>query len=332
MTGGRGGWALDRPGESDARPRAHRALEVSVRSDGDDTRLVSLTEEDERTGVLHVAGGRVVDLRVVRDERANERGLELLRAARTEDRPLVVTPAERGTTPSPDHIDLRDPGDETARRFWDERVAADLAALDMGCQRGSLPEQTSGPPDLDRVDQRWPELYERDDTTSSEPVDALESPRRWAADRNPAGDGDIGRAANCGDCARAAELRWRGVDAVAGSCRSLEGESTDVMDAWSPGDRVPATFDLVAERLRQLGPGASAVVGIDRHEGGGHWFNAVNDQGVIVAVDAQAGVCKPWPPSVEGLGFDESDAAHADAVFIDAHGHHLHTDELETPS
>lgn len=323
------GRSLDRDRQRDTGPGHRGIVDVASRPDGDDGRLLTLTEGGAPTGVLHVAGGRVVDLRVTRDERAAERGLELLRAARTDDRPLRVTAIEQPRPPSPDHVDLRDPGDATARRFWAERVTPGLAALDVGGERGSRPEQTRAPPDLDRVDRRWPELYQRDDIHPPEAVEPLESPSSWAADRNAGGPGDVGRAANCGDCARAVELRWRGVDAVAGSARRLDGESTEVMDAWSPGDRVPATFDDVADRLGQLGPGASAVVGIDRHEGSGHWFNALNDGGTIVAVDGQSGAWEAWPPSVEGVGVDESEVVRADAIYVDAHGHHLCADELD---
>jgi Papain fold toxin 1, glutamine deamidase len=33
----------------------------------------------------------------------------------------------------------------------------------------------------------------------------------------------------------------------------------------------------IGRRLAELGPGSSAIVGCDWADGGGHWFNAIND-------------------------------------------------------
>jgi hypothetical protein len=60
------------------------------------------------------------------------------------------------------------------------------------------------------------------------------------------------------------------------------------------------------------------VVGRDWKIGGGHWFNAVNYDGKVMAVDGQRGRIENWPPSANGLGFDESTMRRSDAIFFTA--------------
>jgi hypothetical protein len=49
-----------------------------------------------------------------------------------------------------------------------------------------------------------------------------------------------------------------------------------------------------------------------------HWFNAVNDEETVKAVNGQNG--KVCPPSRDGLGFDESRIRRSDAIFFTADG------------
>lgn len=97
------------------------------------------------------------------------------------------------------------------------------------------------------------------------------------------------------------------------------------MEAWSPGDLVPMTFDRIKEQLEELGPGSSTLIGVEWTTGGGHWFNAVNDKGVVVASDGQRGKSESWPPTPAGLGFDEADCRLVEAIVVDPDGKHLTT-------
>ena len=76
----------------------------------------------------------------------------------------------------------------------------------------------------------------------------------------------------------------------------------------------------IGQRLREFGPGSSAVVGFDRQDAPGHWFNAVNHEGTVLAVDGQAALFEEWPPSKDGLGFDESGMSYSDAIHFTATG------------
>ena len=62
------------------------------------------------------------------------------------------------------------------------------------------------------------------------------------------------------------------------------------------------------------------MVGFDRADAPGHWFNAVNYKGTILAVDGQSARFQDWPPSRDGLGFDESEMSYSDAIYFTAGG------------
>ena len=97
-------------------------------------------------------------------------------------------------------------------------------------------------------------------------------------------------------------------------------ESTSVMADWAGANPERATMDQIGDRLQRMGPGSSAIVGCDWSDGGGHWFNVVNDNGTIKAIDGQTGKVENYPPSKEGLGFDQSDISDSEAIFFDSDG------------
>ena len=72
----------------------------------------------------------------------------------------------------------------------------------------------------------------------------------------------------------------------------------------------------IGQCLRELGPGSSAVVGFDSQDASGHWFNAVNHEGTVLAVDGQSARFEEWPPSKDGLGFVESGMSYSDAIYF----------------
>jgi len=82
----------------------------------------------------------------------------------------------------------------------------------------------------------------------------------------------------------------------------------------------------IGRRLRELGPGSSAVVGFDRADAPGHWFNAVNHEGTILAAGGQSARFEDWPPSKYGLGFDESGMSYSDAIYFTADGKAVRND------
>jgi hypothetical protein len=92
------------------------------------------------------------------------------------------------------------------------------------------------------------------------------------------------------------------------------------MKEWAGQSPEKASMGDVERQLKELGPGSSAVVGFDRKDGPGHWFNAVNHEGVVLAVDGQSAHFEEWPPSKPGLGFDEGGMSYSDAIYFTADG------------
>jgi hypothetical protein len=82
----------------------------------------------------------------------------------------------------------------------------------------------------------------------------------------------------------------------------------------------PCAMAQIGRRLAELGPGSSAIVGCDWAGGGGHWFNAVNDAGTVLAVDGQRNRAEPWPPSYRGVRFEETEMTYSDALYFDPDG------------
>ncbi len=168
-------------------------------------------------------------------------------------------------------------------------------------------------------------LYPADYMPSSDPPPSVdgphESPENWVADVNPDRDSP-GRDNNCGECARAVDSTWQGDPAAAAAMSDPDspGEPVDRMTEWAGQAPTEASMSDIQQRLEDLGPGSRAVVGCDWNDGGGHWFNAVNDDGTIKAIDGQSGCVETWPPSTDGLGFDESDMSNSDAIFFTADG------------
>jgi Papain fold toxin 1, glutamine deamidase len=168
-------------------------------------------------------------------------------------------------------------------------------------------------------------LYPADYVPSADPLPSVEgpheSPEQSAADVNPDRDGP-GRDNNCGECARAFDNTWHGNPAAAAAMSNADaaGEPVSRMTEWAGQAPTEASMPDVQQRLEELGLGSSAVVGVDWKDGGGHWFNAVNDGGTIKAVDGQSGLTEKWPPSDNGLGFNETDMSNSDAIFFTADG------------
>ena len=306
-------------------------LELSSTRDADDGRILRLSEGGRPTGVLRVHDGVVTDLRVARDDRAHERVQTLLTQARTDDGgALDVQMREPGRPASPDHVDLRNPDDAVARDYWERAHADDLGSPVETRRTSTDVLHVREAPPMSEVDVRHPGLYERSPQSDTGTGQPFTPPEAWVGDINDSAVPTTGRLVNCGDCARAVESRWRGSDAVAASCLDVEGEPDDVMEGWTRGELVATDFDEVHQRLLDLGPGSSAIVGVDwQSASGGHWFNALNDGGTVRAVDGQSGRIGTWPPSTDELEFSSEDTCRVEAIIVDPQGRHLTADDQE---
>lgn len=120
----------------------------------------------------------------------------------------------------------------------------------------------------------------------------------WIGDINPnfdAFDPESPYCNNCGSCAYAVYQRLEGLSVD--SCASAEniGYNSE-MTALTGMEQVSMSPDEIQEQLLSQGDGAHAIIGIDRAEGPGHWFNAACIDGKVVAIDGQTGEITDWPP------------------------------------
>jgi Papain fold toxin 1, glutamine deamidase len=169
--------------------------------------------------------------------------------------------------------------------------------------------------------ERYPGRYARPTDPPPRVDGPGEHPERWVGGIYPGRDRQE-RPNNCGECARAVDTTWHGTPTAAAELVNprVGGERPAVMSEWAGRSPEPASMADIGRRLRELGHGSSAVVGFDRADAPGHWFNAVNHEGTILAVDGQAARFEDWPPSRDGLGFDENEMSYSDAIYFTADG------------
>ena len=169
---------------------------------------------------------------------------------------------------------------------------------------------------------KYPDEYQRP-THDPPQVDAPhEQPEKWLRDIN-FDAGQPGRRNNSGECSRAVYSTWYGMPKAAAAMADARsgGEPTDRMGEWVGQRPIPASMAEIGQRLTELGHGSSAIVGCDWKESqGGHWFNAVNDGGVLKTVDGQRNRVGSWPPVFREVRFDESLMRFSDATFFDPTG------------
>jgi hypothetical protein len=183
----------------------------------------------------------------------------------------------------------------------------------------SLEKGRPGHPDIHG---RYPSDYKPAKDAPPPRIDGPhDSPEKWLDTINP-DKADDGRSVNCGDCSRSVDGTWHGFPAIAAAIDypRLQGELPSRMTEWAGVPPKTASMADINQRLDDLGPGSSAVVGCDWKTGGGHWFNAVNDGGTVKAVDGQSGKVEAWPPTRKGLGYDESRMRYSDAIYFNPDG------------
>lgn len=126
------------------------------------------------------------------------------------------------------------------------------------------------------------------------PIDKLDD---WLEDINPNFDPfDLKSpyANNCGSCAYAVYQRLEGNNEICATEQNIGYNSE--MEALTGMEQISMSPEDIQARLLEQGDGAHAIIGIDRAVGPGHWFNAANIGGKVVAIDGQSGEILDWPP------------------------------------
>lgn len=99
---------------------------------------------------------------------------------------------------------------------------------------------------------------------------------------------------NCGSCAFAVYQRLEGNQDACATADNIDYNYQ--MSALTGMEQVSMSPEEIETKLLEAGDGAHAIIGIDRNEGPGHWFNAACINGKVVSIDGQTGDISPWPP------------------------------------
>ena len=132
---------------------------------------------------------------------------------------------------------------------------------------------------------------------------SVEQIRSWLGGVNPGFTGDPfhPRSQNCGSCAAAVHSALRGGPVGEAGTGTL---TIPEMERITGRPQVTMTPTEIADALAAGGRGSHAVVGIDRADGPGHWFNAYFDGEKVMAVDGQSGQIIDWPPDYGAVHWD----------------------------
>lgn len=117
--------------------------------------------------------------------------------------------------------------------------------------------------------------------------------RSWVSDINPNPNNDSRRHVNCGKCAAAVFERLNGSNSVVAD---LGTYSISEMNTITGCTQTPMSPSDIENYLRAQGAGSHVVVGVDRANGAGHWFNAFFDGRQVYTIEGQDGEINGWPP------------------------------------
>ena len=140
-----------------------------------------------------------------------------------------------------------------------------------------------------------PDLLDTANISKTE-QDLAEMPN-WISDINPNFDPydiDSPYCNNCGSCAYAVYRRLEGDPSVTATADNIGYNSE--MEALTGMEQISMSPDEIRDRLLAAGDGAHAIIGIDRADSCGHWFNAACINGEVYTIDGQSGEISKWPP------------------------------------
>lgn len=172
------------------------------------------------------------------------------------------------------------------------RLADDKLEIQQEFLNDAFPDQGVSPDVFNRFDNQNDSLPDKNMDISN--IDDMDN---WIRDINPnfdEFDTDSPYCNNCGSCAYAVWKRLEGDNDICASAENIG--YNDEMEALTGMQQVSMSPDDIESNLLAQGDGAHAIIGIDRAEGPGHWFNAACINGKVVAIDGQSGEILDWPP------------------------------------
>ncbi len=139
--------------------------------------------------------------------------------------------------------------------------------------------------------------YEDTSATDNKDVQNISDVSGWLGEINPNFDEFDPESPYCNNCGSCAYAVYQRLEGSTDSCASADniGYNSE-MNALTGMEQVSMSPQEIEQRLLNQGDGAHAIIGIDRAEGPGHWFNAACLNGRVVAIDGQTGEITDWPP------------------------------------
>ena len=146
-------------------------------------------------------------------------------------------------------------------------------------------------------DTATPDTTETEPVTDSGDIQSISDVSNWISEINPNFDEFDPESPYCNNCGSCAYAVYQRLEGNTESCASAEniGYNSE-MNALTGMEQVSMSPEEIEQRLLNQGDGAHAIIGIDRAEGPGHWFNAACLNGRVVAIDGQTGEITDWPP------------------------------------
>ena len=170
----------------------------------------------------------------------------------------------------------------------------DLSSVEMGDFDGMLEVSHEDTEALQDEPGEMPALDASDIAT-------VEDISQWVSDVNPNYDPfdyNSPYCNNCGSCALAVEQKLSGMELTEASAENIG--TIEEMNNQSGMEQMKMDWPDIENYLKFEGPGSHGIVGIDRVDGPGHWFNAYYDGNKVVAIDGQTGTISDWPPDQYG--------------------------------
>ena len=172
------------------------------------------------------------------------------------------------------------------------RLADDKLEIQQEFLNDAFPDQCVSPDVFNRFDNQNDLLS--DAAADISPIRDIDN---WLGDINPNFDEFDTNSPYCNNCGSCAYAVWKRLEGDNDICASADNIGyNDEMEALTGMEQVSMSPDEIENNLLAQGDGAHAIIGIDRAEGPGHWFNAACIDGKVVAIDGQSGEILDWPP------------------------------------
>lgn len=172
------------------------------------------------------------------------------------------------------------------------RLADDKLEIQQEFLNDAFPDQCVSPDVFNRFDNQNDLLS--DAVADISPIRDIDN---WLGDINPNFDEFDTNSPYCNNCGSCAYAVWKRLEGDNDICASADNIGyNDEMEALTGMEQVSMSPDEIENNLLAQGDGAHAIIGIDRAEGPGHWFNAACIDGKVVAIDGQSGEILDWPP------------------------------------